>query len=75
MSIHGIYVRSKPQHKWHLVSYTLSAEAANYEVDVQKKQAQLEGNDEAEVAVQLFDSIFWIPEYVDEVKDRKPLFN
>jgi hypothetical protein len=73
--IHGIYFKSKPKNKWHLVSVAISAEAANYEVDELKKQAVLDGNELAEVAVQLFDSTFWIPEYVSEIKPQKPLFN
>ena len=73
--IHGIYLKSKPKNKWHLVSYAISAEAANLELEEIKKQAIQEGNEQAEVAVQFFDTAFWIPEYVDEIKDRKPLFN
>lgn len=73
--IHGIYLKSKPKNKWHLVSLAMSAEAANLEIEAFKKQAIEEGNDKAEVAVQIFDSNFWIPEYVDEIKEQKPLFN
>lgn len=73
--IHGIYVKSKPKSKWHLVSVTMSPEAANYEVDEQKKQAIKEGFEDVQVAIQLFDSAFWIPEYVDEIKERKALLN
>lgn len=73
--IHGIYVKSKPKSKWHLVSVAISPEAANYEIDARKKIAVSEGNDEAQVAVQIFDSAFWIPEYMDEIKEQKPLFN
>ncbi len=73
--IHGIYVKSKPKSKWHLVSVTMSPEAANYEVGEQKKQAIKEGFEDVQVAIQLFDSAFWIPEYVDEIKERKALLN
>jgi hypothetical protein len=73
--IHGIYVKSKPNKKWHLVSTTLSPEAANYEVTERKKLAVQDGNEEAQVAIQIFDSAFWIPEYVDEIKERKALLN
>lgn len=73
--IHGIYVKSKPKSKWHLVSVTMSPEAANYEVDERKKLAASEGNEEAQVAIQLFDSVFWIPEYMDEIKEQKALLN
>lgn len=73
--IHGIYVKSRPKNKWHLVSVAISAEAANLEVDECKKQAALDGNEEARVGIQIFDSVFWIPEYIDEIKERKPQFN
>lgn len=73
--IHGIYVKSKPKHKWHLVSVAISAEAANLEIESFKKEAIEKGNDQAEVGVQIFESSFWIPEYLDEIKEQKPLFN
>ncbi len=73
--IHGIYVKSKPKNKWHLVSITMSPEVANTELETQKKQAVDAGNDDVQVAIQIFDSAFWIPEYVDEIKERKALLN
>jgi hypothetical protein len=73
--IHGIYLKSKPKNKWHLVSYAISAEAATHELEEIKKQAIQEGNERAEVAVQVFDSLFWIPEYMNEIKEQKPSFN
>lgn len=75
MTVHGIYVKSRPKNKWHLVSIAISPEAANYEVDECKRQAVLDGNEEAQVGIQIFDTVFWIPEYVNELKERKPLFN
>jgi len=44
-------------------------------LDLCKQQAIQEGNDRAEVAVQIFESAFWIPEYVTEIKEQKPQFN
>ena len=73
--IHGIYLKSKPKNKWHLVSYAISAEAANLELEEIKNKAIQEGNERAEVAVQVFDSLFWIPEYMTEIKEQKPSFN
>lgn len=73
--IHGIYVKSKPKSKWHLVSLATSAEAANHEVDSFREQALLEGNEEAKIGIQIFDSVFYIPEYMTEIKDRKPQYN
>ena len=73
--IHGIYLKTKPKNKWHLVSLAMSAEAANMELETFKNKAVEEGNERAEVAVQIFDSVFWIPEYVTEIKEQKPSFN
>jgi hypothetical protein len=73
--IHGIYLKSRPKNKWHLVSVAVSPEADIYEVDAVKKQAEADGNEAAQVAVQLFESSFWIPEYVDEIKEHTPQFN
>lgn len=73
--IHGIYLKSKPKNKWHLVSLAASAEAANLELETFKRRAVDGGNERAEVAVQVFDSLFWIPEYMTEIKEQKPSFN
>ena len=73
--IHGIYLKSKPKNKWHLVSQTISAEMANLEVEAFKKQAIEDGNEQVEVAIQVFDSAFFIPEFLNELKERKILFN
>ena len=73
--IHGIYLRSKPKNKWHLVSQTISPEMANKEVETFKKQAAKEGYEEAEVAIQTFDSALFVPETLTEIKERKVLFN
>jgi len=68
-------LKSKPKNKWHLVSQTISAEMANLEVEAFKKQAIEDGNEQAEVAIQVFDSAFFIPEFLNELKERKILFN
>jgi hypothetical protein len=73
--IYGIYVKNKPNSKWHRVLMTMSPEAANYEVTERKKIANQGGNEEAQVAIQTFDSAFWIPEYMDEIKERQALLN
>jgi hypothetical protein len=73
--IHGIYLRSKPKNKWLLVSQTISPEMANMEVEAFKKQAVKEGYEQAEVAIQTFESEFFIPESLNEIKERKILYN
>lgn len=73
--IHGIYVKNRPKGKWHLFSTTISAEAANYDSNIALKQAKLAGNDNAEVGIKVFDSNFYIPELLTEIKEQKPMFN
>lgn len=73
--IHGIYVKNTPKSKWHLVSVAISPEAANFDVEQAEKQNKLSGRDEAQVGVQMFDSAFHIPEYLDDLKEYKPLYN
>jgi hypothetical protein len=73
--IHGIYLKSRPKGKWHLISIAITQEAANLDIDEALKQAQLEGSEHAQAASQTFDSAFWIPEYLNEVKQTKPMYN
>lgn len=73
--IHGIYVRNRPKGTWHLVSTAASAEAATYDLDEVLKQAKADGNEQAEAVVQVFESAFWIPQYLHEVKAVKPMYN
>lgn len=73
--IYGIYLKSKPKNRWHLVSIARSAEAATLELESALKQAKAEGLEEAKVANQIFDSAFWIPQYLTEIKEQEPLYN
>lgn len=73
--IHGVYIKNKPKSRWHLVSLTGSAEIANLEINKAKEQAKLEGYEEAEVGVQIFESSFHIPASLESLKDHKILFN
>lgn len=73
--IHGIYVKTKPKSKWHLISITNSPEVANQDIKDAKIKAKLEGNDSAEFAIKIFDSRFYIPEFISEMTDQKPAFN
>lgn len=75
MTIHGIYLKSKPKGKWHLVSVAISPEAANMEIDEALKDARSKGNDQAEAACKIFESAFHIPELLSEVKNQKPQYN
>ena len=73
--IHGVYVKSRPKGVWHLVSVAISVEAANYEKTEVLNQARAEGNEKAEAAVQLFESAFFVPEYLHEIKEQKLMYN
>lgn len=73
--IHGIYVRNKPKNKWHLFSVTMSQEIANNDLEEAKRKAKLEGHEQAEVAIKIFESAFHIPEFMSEIQNQKPMFN
>lgn len=73
--IHGIYLKNRPKSKWHLYSVAISAEAANYDLDLALKQAKSAGNENAQAAIRIFDSAFYIPELLTEIKEQKPMFN
>lgn len=75
MVIHGIYLKSRPKGKWHLVSVAVSSEAAEREIDHTLKQAMLQGNEQAECGAQTYDSAFNIPELLSELKSQKLLYN
>jgi hypothetical protein len=69
--IHGIYVRTKPTHKWYLFSTTRSAEAATKELAVAKEIAKIGGNELGEAAIQVFETQLFIPELLSEIKEQK----
>ena len=73
--IQGIYLKNRPKDRWHLVSVTASPENANYDLNQARKQAALEGYDEAQAVIQNFDSGFHIPVFLTDVQDYKPMFN
>lgn len=73
--IHGVYVKSRPKGKWHLVSISLSPEMAAHDADIIIKQAEKEGNLQVKAAVQYFESSFHIPEVLSEIKEQKSMLN
>lgn len=75
MTIHGIYLKSRPKGKWHLVSLAISAEAANMENKNVLQNAQNQGYNNAEVAIKIFDSNVYIPELLSDIESQKPLYN
>jgi len=73
--IHGIYIRNKPKNKWHLISLTVSPEAAKINSEKALEEAKENGYEEAESIVQIYDSGTHIPEMLREVKDQKLMYN
>lgn len=71
--IHGIYLKSKPHRKWHLVSVATSAEVAHNDIIEFEKKIKKEGNTEAIVAIQSFESSFYIPEFLSEIKSTEKI--
>jgi hypothetical protein len=71
--IHGIYVRTKPTHRWYLFSTTRSAEVATKELAVAQQHAKTGGNDQGEAVIQVFESLLFIPELLTEIKDQKQI--
>lgn len=73
--IYGIYLKSRLKSTWQLVSIALSQEAAMHDIDETLKQTIAEGNENAKVVSQVFESSFWIPHFLKEVKEQKPMYN
>lgn len=71
--IHGVYIRTKPKHKWYLFSITPSSETATKELQQAIREAQKGGNILGEAAIQVFDSQLFIPELLSEIKEQKAL--
>lgn len=73
--IHGIYLRNKPTKKWMLMSVVASAETASKNLEKLLTKAKLDGNNQAEGAIQSFESLFFIPETLSDIKPSKVLWN
>jgi len=73
--IHGLYIRSRPKAKWHLISTSVSVEIAAKDKNNILSQAKIEGNEKMEVAIKTFNSSFYIPEFLTEITEQKLMFN
>lgn len=73
--IHGVYIKNRPKHKWHLVAVSSSPEVASNDIINILNQAKLEGNDLAEAAIQTYDPGAYIPEFLSEIKNQKLMYN
>ena len=70
--IHGIYVRTKPKFRWRLVSTASSNEVAQKDLSTALQVAKDKGFEEAEAAIQSYESSFFVP---GTLKDIKLLYN
>jgi hypothetical protein len=75
MTVHGIYLKTKPKGKWHLVSVSLTPESAVIDRDEVLKNAISVGNEQAQTVIQSYDSMFHIPELLSSIKEQKLLYN
>lgn len=73
--LHGVYLRTKPKKKWLLMTTVYSAEEARRELDKYVDKAKANGNNQAEGAIQSFDTSFAIPEIITDIKPSKVLYN
>lgn len=72
---HGIYVKSRPKGKWYLVSVTMSAEVAVSNMNAIIDEAKLKENINVQAKIQSFESSFYFPEILSEVKEQELLYN
>ena len=73
--VHGIYMKNRPKSKWQLVSVKLTANGALFELNLALKKSKLEGNDQVQAAIKTFDSSFYIPKFLYDLKEEKLIFN
>jgi len=73
--VHGVYVKSRPKGKWHLVILTMSPEVASTNKNAIMSQAKIEENDKIQACIQSFESSFYIPEVLSEVTEQKLMYN
>lgn len=71
--IHGIYMRTKPKFRWLLVSTTTSNEMAEKDLSDTLRIAKDKGYSEAEVCLQSYESSFFIPETLKDIKKESEL--
>lgn len=69
--IYGIFVKLQEKSSWKLFSRTVSAEAALSELGIAKEHAISAGYENAEAAIQTFETILWIPEYISKIDTNK----
>lgn len=74
--IHGIYLRLKPNNLYYLVSASTSAATALHDKTTSLQEALAHGNQKASAKIKTFDSIWFMPSSLKEIKeDPKMLYN
>ncbi len=71
----GVYVRNKPKKRWLLMSIVYSAEVAYRDLEKYVDKAKLDGNDQAEGAIQSFESSFFIPHVITNIAASNTFYN
>lgn len=70
-----IYVKNRSKGSWQLTGVTLSAEAAKQDISKITKEAQKEGKENFQIGFQIFDAEVHIPQFLNELKEQKMLYN
>lgn len=73
--VHVVYLKSRIDGNWHLVQTFNSAEQAAITINAIKEQIKKEGNEEAEVGLQVYETAFYIPEILKEIALQEPMYN
>ena len=75
MTIHGIYIKTNVNGKWHLFSTVKSPEAANKEIAIALQAAKDQGGKIYEVAMREFPTNFYIPHMLNNIEHADPRLN
>lgn len=73
--IHVIYLKSYPKGAWLLFSSTQSAETANHEMEAALTKAKAEGHEKPEAVIQTFETSFYVPQILNNVRKQNSLLN
>ena len=73
--IYGVYVRNRMKDKWHLFSITTSAEKAEQEIKNAIAASKKSGFNNPQVTIKIFETAFYIPEYIKELKPQTVIYN
>jgi hypothetical protein len=68
-------MKTRPKGKWYYVSLSLSQEKAFQDMNAILDKAKIEDNDNIKACIQSFETGFYIPEFLAEVKEQKLLYN